>query len=81
MAPQVPFIGNSSYKDQYKPYVIKPTEGNPEEKLLLKSKNHLADYLPPIKFEGISAYKLSYVPHTPEVHSMKEATHVALQKP
>lgn len=57
---QVPFVGQSSYKDQYKPYSIKPVQ-NPEDDNIFKSGNPPQLYRAPIKFEGTTSYKSHYI--------------------
>jgi hypothetical protein len=61
--PHVPFVGSSSYKDQYQPFMIQPLDPNPES-TPNDSRTKMPNYLmkSPVKFEGVSSYKSSYIP-------------------
>lgn len=63
-------MGQSSYKDQYKPYSIKPAVQNPEDdNIFRKDPSPSAVYArPTVKFEGVSSYKAQYV-EPPKVES------------
>ncbi len=49
--PHVPFVGSTSYKDQYQPFMIQPIDPNPESSPY-DSRTKMPNYLmkSPVKF-------------------------------
>ena len=58
----MPFTGASSYKEQFKPFMVKPSV-NPEENEFSPQKvsNVPSPVRSPVKFEGVSSYKAQFM--------------------